>query len=77
MRARFQRWLVLFAGLAAAALAVGMLLPWLAANGYAGAVVRENYEQRRDASALFYSELDGMDALEAQVDKAMRRSGGP
>jgi 4-amino-4-deoxy-L-arabinose transferase-like glycosyltransferase len=74
MRRRTRNRLLLLAGLMAAALAVGVALPWLAANGYAGAVIRENYEERRDASALFYSELEGMDALEGRVTRAMGRN---
>lgn len=53
-----RRWLAFGAGLGLGLLLWLAVLPWAGRNGWAGPVVRHNFEQDRDASALFYSESD-------------------
>ncbi len=52
------------------ALLIGTVLPWLAANGYAGSVIQANYEHDRDATALFYTESERTWQILDQVDAA-------
>lgn len=53
---------------------IAQVLPWAARNGYAGSVIRENYEQDRDASALFYSESDRVWEILRNTDGHQRGS---
>lgn len=63
-----RRWLLLACAVLAIALAVGLLLPWLARNGYAGETIRTNLEEGRDASALFYTEYEHMHEIESRFE---------
>lgn len=56
----------------ATVLLMSTVLPWAGANGYAGAVIQNNYAVENDASALFWTESERTLEILAQVDAHRR-----
>ena len=69
MMRRFAKAVIVWtaAGLILVAL-ISTVLPWAADRGHMGRVIQDNVREGRDASGLFYTEVDGMDEYEARVD---------
>ena len=69
MMRRFAKTVIVWtaAGLIVVAL-ISAVLPWAADRGHMGRVIQDNVREGRDASGLFYTEVEGMDEYEARVD---------
>ncbi|MCC6142804.1 MAG: hypothetical protein IT368_03250 [Candidatus Hydrogenedentes bacterium] len=60
---RIPRIAFLLAAIAAVWMLFTQVLPWMAREGYAGQVVQRNYEERVDATPLFYTNSEATMAI--------------
>ena len=56
-------------------LMMSTILPWAGTRGYAGKVIQNNYEQRNDATALFWTESPRTLELLEQMDQQRSKNG--
>lgn len=64
-----RRWLRFFVGLALLALCIAFFASGYTPPGALGEVLRHNQECDIDASPLFYSEVENMQELEAELSR--------
>lgn len=75
MRRAIQIALVWGVAIGVTVLLMSTVLPWAGANGYAGAVIQNNYAVENDASALFWTESERTLEILAHVDEHRRNHG--
>lgn len=51
---------------------MSIVLPWAGTNGYAGAVIQNNYAVENDASALFWTESERTLEILAHIERQER-----
>ena len=50
-------------------LLMSTVLPWAGRNGFAGAVIEQNYREQNDASALFWTESERTLEILAAIER--------
>ncbi|MCC6795348.1 MAG: hypothetical protein IT366_09540 [Candidatus Hydrogenedentes bacterium] len=75
MKRAVQILLVWGVAVSATLLLMSTLLPWAGTRGYAGSVIQNNYAQRNDATALFWTESPRTLELLEQIDRQRSNNG--